>query len=359
MHSVQERMTMNKIIEQDVKEILASEIIDWSRFRNTNVLITGANGMLPSYLVFTLLELSNRGYNVNVYALVRNRQKAETIFKDMLSNPCLHFIVQDVTAPINVGTRVHYIIHAASQASPKYYGVDPVGTITANVQGTINTLELARKNDSVSYLYFSSGEVYGVFDSPRPNVENEYGVIDPVSVRSCYGQSKRQGENLCVCYNYQHHTHAKIVRPFHTFGPGMTLDDGRVFADFTKNILEKQDIVLRSKGDAVRAFCYITDAAIAYFKVLLDGLDSEAYNVGSQANALSIRELAETLVNLYPELNLKVRIEILEDDLRTVKMKSPQSVSVPDITKLQSLGFTPTISFAEGFRRTIESFTLI
>lgn len=349
---------MNRIIENDVKEILANELVDWERFRNANVLVTGANGMLPSYLVFTLLELSRRGFHVHVYALVRNRQKAERIFQDCLENPYLHIVVQDVTNPIELDAPMQYIIHAASQASPKYYGVDPVGTITANVEGTVNTLELARKDKSLGYLFFSSGAVYGVFDTPRYNVENEYGLVDPLRVRSCYEQSKRQGENLCACYNYQYQTHAKIVRPFHTYGPGMTLDDGRVFADFTKNILDHHDIVLRSKGDAVRAFCYITDATVAFFKVLLDGEDGEAYNVGSQANSLSIKQLAETLVNLYPELGLKVRIEMLEDDLRTVKMKSPLSVSVPDITKLKSLGFTPTISVAEGFRRTIESFKL-
>ena len=349
-------MTMNRIIENDVKEILANELVDWERFRNANVLITGANGMLPSYLVFTLLELSRRGFQVHVFALVRNRQKAERIFQDCLENPYLHIVVQDVTKPIELDAPMQYIIHAASQASPKYYGVDPVGTITANVEGTVNTLELARKDKSLGYLFFSSGAVYGIFDTPRYNVENEYGLVDPLRVRSCYEQSKRQGENLCACYNYQYQTHAKIVRPFHTYGPGMTLDDGRVFADFTKNILDHHDIVLRSKGDAVRAFCYISDATVAFFKVLLDGEDGEAYNVGSQANSLSIKQLAETLVNLYPELGLKVRIEMLEDDLRTVKMKSPLSVSVPDITKLKSLGFTPAISVAEGFRRTIESF---
>lgn len=348
---------MNKVIEKDLEEICACKAIDWEKFRDATVLITGANGMLPSYLVFTLLYLNKtRDLHVKVVALVRNAEKAKYKFKDFLSDPALAILVHDVTIPIAIEGPVNYIIHAASQASPKYYGVDPVGTINANVEGTTNILQLAREKNSKSVLYFSSGEVYGKMTGGKPNREDDYGLIDPLSVRSCYGQSKRMGETLCVCWNYQYHTHAKIVRPFHCYGPGMLMNDGRVFADFTNNILHNEDIVLRSDGSAVRAFCYITDATIEFFKVLLDGEDGQAYNVGNSDNAISIRDLAQTLVNLFPEKKLKVVMQIDENDMRTSKMKSPLSVSVPDVSKLVALGYKPTVSIAEGFKRTIESF---
>lgn len=348
--------SMNKIIQEDLATICSYKAVDWDRFNNKTVLVTGANGMLPSYLVYTLLYLTEiKGYKIKVIALVRNIDKATAKFKHYLNSGFLTLLVQDVASPIDIEGNLDYIIHAASQASPKYYGIDPVGTINANVQGTINVLALAREKHSKSVLYVSSGEVYGKKDDGIPNTENEYGLIDPLSVRSCYGQSKRMGETLCVCWNYQFNTHAKIVRPFHCFGPGMLLNDGRVFADFIGNILRNEDIVIHSDGSAVRAFCYITDATIQFFKVLLDGHDSEAYNVGNSNNAISIKELAETLTTLYPEKKLKVVVDIDENDLRTSKMKSPLSVSIPDTHKIEVLGIHPKVSIKDGFNRTIES----
>ena len=346
---------MNKIIQSDIQEILNNEIIDWSRFKNSNVLITGANGMLPSYLVFTFLGLNEKGMNVNVYALVRNRQKAENIFKDALNDEHLHLIVQDVSNPISIDAHLDYVIHAASQASPKYYGVDPVGTINANVLGTINTLELAKNNRVQGYLYFSSSEVYGIVPPEKfPFKECDYGYLDILNVRACYAESKRMGENLCVSYHQQYDVHSKIVRIFHTYGPSMTMTDGRVFGDFCKNIVNGENIVMNSEGSAVRLFCYVTDAIVAYLKVLLDGGDAQAYNIANLKGESSIYELAQTLVTLYPDKKLKV-VRNLSSQTEASKMKSSLLKAIPDCSKIKSLGWNPTISIKEGFRRTIES----
>lgn len=346
---------MNKIIQSDIQEILNSEIIDWSRFKDSNVLITGANGMLPSYLVFTFLGLNEKGINVNVYALVRNRQKAENIFKDALNDEHLHLIVQDVSNRISIGTHLDYIIHAASQASPKYYGVDPVGTINANVLGTINTLELAKSNRVKGYLYFSSGDVNGIVSPDKfPFKESDYGYIDVLNVRSCYAESKRMGENLCVAYHQQYEVPTKIVRIFHTFGPGMTMNDGRVFGDFCKNIVNNEDIVMNSDGSAVRLFCYVADAIVAYIKVLLDGEEARAYNVANLKGESSIYELAKMLVGLYPEKHLKV-VRNLQSQTEASKMKSPLVRAIPDCSRIESLGWQPKITLEDGFKRTIES----
>lgn len=350
---------INKIIDDDLNVICSNNVIDWKKFDNCTVLITGANGMLPSYMVFTLLYLNIKfNLNIKVIALVRNIEKAKIKFKPFIDNLHLNIYVHDVNLPISINEHIDYIVHAASQASPKYYGVDPVGTINANIQGTINVLELAKKNDCKSVLYFSSGEVYGILSEGKKNIETEYGLIDPLSVRSCYGQSKRMGENLCICWNYQYNTHAKIVRPFHSFGPGLLLDDGRVFADFISNIIRNENIILKSDGTAIRAFCYITDATLQFFKVLLDGKDGEAYNVGNDNNSVSIKELAQTLVKLYPEKKICVIQNIDENDLRTSKMKSPLSISIPNIDKIRELGVFPSVSISQGFKRTIDSIKL-
>lgn len=349
---------MNRIIEEDLNAIIADENINWLRFKDSTVFITGANGMLPAYMVFTLLHLNKvQHLNVNVIALVRSKEKAYSKFVDYLEDPHLKFVIQDVASPIELDANVDFIIHAASQASPKYYGVDPVGTISANIFGTYNTLKLASQKKVKSYLFFSTGDIYGIVPPELfPFREKDYGYIDLLSVRSCYGESKRLGENLCVAWNYQFNVPAKIVRIFHTYGPGVDLDDQRVFADFCKNIIQGKDIVLRSDGKATRLFCYISDAIRAYFKVLLDGTNAEAYNIANPYGEISIYDLAQLLTTLYPEKGLRVRQEIIQNDLVTVKMKSPLQRAIPDCSKIIETGWKPSVDLKEGFRRTIDSF---
>ena len=145
---------MNLIIKEDVSKIIAN-FNYWNSFKNKTVLISGANGFLPAYLTETFLALDH-SYNTKVIALVRNKQKAEKRFSHLLKNPNLIIIEHDVCNEFNYTEKIDFIIHAASQASPKYYKTDPVGTLNANVLGTINLIKLAQKNNVESFLYFSS-----------------------------------------------------------------------------------------------------------------------------------------------------------------------------------------------------------
>lgn len=349
---------MNTIIQQDLELITESKLIDWECFKNKIVLISGANGMLPSYMVETLLFLNEkRNYNVKVIALVRNIEKAKKVFSDFEGSKMLEFLVQDVTSPIHYEGDIHYIIHAASQAAPSYYGVDPVGTFTANTIGTINMLELAKEKEVQGFLYFSTGSIYGNIEGEKVLLdESMAGNVNVSEVRNCYAESKRAGENACVCYNYQYKVPAKIVRIFHTFGPKVNLNDGRVFSDFCKNIVNDENIVLKSDGTAKRSFLYVADAVIAYFKILLDGEDAKAYNVGGDVeHEISIRDLSELLVGLYPEKNLRVIYDVDENDLTYAKMRTPQKQVLPKLDKIKSLGWNPTTSVKECFRRTIDA----
>jgi UDP-glucuronate decarboxylase len=349
-------MTTNLIIKEDLRTIYNSNI-DWTQFFNTTTLITGANGFLPAYIVESLLYLNiiNPKNNVKVICLVRSIDNARVRFADYEGNSNIEFIVQDVSESLNITKKVDYIIHAASQASPKFYGIDPVGTLKANVLGTINLLNFAKDNQIKSFLYFSSGEVYGELDSEQiPIKENTFGYINPTNVRSCYAESKRMGENICVSYYHQYDVAAKIVRPFHTYGPQMKLNDGRVYADFVSDILNEKNICMKSDGSATRAFCYLTDATVGFFKILLDGKNGEAYNVGNPNEEHSILELAEKLVTLYPEKGLKVIKELKKGDNNY--LKSPLKRNSPSIDKINDLGWNPLISVEVGFRRTIESY---
>ena len=342
------------MLNDDYKQIGDSSV-NWLSFANKTILITGANGFLPAYMVETLLLLNKdtlKNKSCKVLALVRNKRHTLERFSDYLDDSNLEIIVQDVSTEIQIHQKIDYIIHAASPASPKYYNTDPVGVIMPNVLGTKNTLDLAMKNRVEGYLYFSSGEVYGQLPDGQILDENQYGLLDPTSIRACYGESKRMGENLCVSYGHQYDIPIKIVRPFHTYGPGMKLDDGRVFADFVKNIVNNENIEMKSDGSASRAFCYLSDATIAFFKILLEGEKNNAYNLANSNEIITIKDLAKKLVNIFPDRKLKA----IFTEQNTDYLQSPVKGNEINTTKLESLGWKAITSIEDGFKKTIRSY---
>ena len=346
---------MHPIVREDL-EYIVSAPLDWEQFRGKTVLVTGANGFLPAYMVETLLFLNTtRNFDCHVLGLVRNMARAEARFADYTGRSDLSLIVADVSGEFQIHTACTFIIHAASQASPKYFGCDPVGTMTANLFGTHRLLELARSWSSEGILYFSSGEVYGqVAPDKIPTCETDYGYLDVLDPRSCYAESKRAAETLLVSHARQFSTPGVIVRPFHTYGPGMALDDGRVYADFTSDVINRRNIVLHGDGKAVRAFCYLADAVRGFFTALLKGERGQAYNIGNPAGALSIAELAELLTSFFPDLGLTVnRLNRTTDSY----LPSPVSISSPNIDLISALGWQPHFSPKEGFLRTIRYFS--
>jgi UDP-glucuronate decarboxylase len=342
------------IVEEDLGNILKADL-PWQQFDGKTVLVTGANGFLPAYLIETLLYRNEQreAVKTRVLGLVRNEDKARRRFAHYAGRTDIEFIIQDVAAPLELTRPVDIIIHAASQASPKYYGADPVGTLSANVFGTNHLLCLAQMLKVERFLFFSSGEVYGqVNDAQIPTSEDDYGLVDPTQVRSCYAESKRMGENMCVSWHHQYGIPTVIVRPFHTYGPGMALDDGRVYADFVADILAGRDIIMKSDGSARRAFCYLADATAGFFTVLLKGQSGQAYNIGNAQGEAGILELAQRLMALFPEKGLKVISQAVAPDY----LQSRISRNCPDITKVKHLGWEPATTIEQGFLRTIRSF---
>jgi UDP-glucuronate decarboxylase len=144
------------------------------------------------------------------------------------------------------------------------------------------------------------------------------------------------------------------VRPFHTYGPGMALDDGRVFADFVADVVAKRDIILKSDGLAIRPFCYIADATLGFLTVLLKGGEAQAYNVGNPEAEISIRDLATVVAGLFPKRGIRTQFNMSESS--NSYLKSPVSRACPSIEKIKTLGWVPFVSIENGFRRTIQSF---
>ena len=343
------------IVTEDL-EAITSAALPWDDLAGRTVLVTGAAGFLPAYMVETLLFLNEKhpDQKTRVLGLVRHEGRARARFAAYEGRPDLKLVVGDVSGPVDFGEPVHYIIHAASQASPKYYKSDPVGTLSANIAGTQRLLEMAREQGTKSFLFFSSGEVYGrISDAQVPTREDDYGPVDPMDVRSCYGESKRMGETMCVAWHAQYGVPARVARPFHTYGPGMSLDDGRVFADFVADIVAGRDIVMKSDGRATRAFCYLADAAAGFFTVLLKGTSGEAYNVGNDKAESSILDLALRLVALFPEKDLRVVQQPVPTD---GYLQSKISRGCPEISRARALGWEPTTTIEDGFKRTVLSF---
>lgn len=347
----------NFIIKDDLKNII-SHNLPWQRLKNKNILITGGSGFIGSYIIKSLLN-ANIYYSLNlkIIILYRNLSRLKIRFNNITKIKNIILIRHDLKnfLPKNL-MNSNFIIHCASYASPKYYALMPVNTMTPNTVGTFNLLNYAVKSRAEKFLFFSTGEVYGCIPNFNKEIkEHHWGYLDPTNLRSCYAESKRVGETMCIAYSEQFNLNTSIVRPFHTYGPGFALDDGRVFADFVADVIKKRDIVIKGDGKAKRCFCYISDATLGFLTVLFDGINHEAYNVGDPTSEISIKNLAKLISNLFPELKIKIRFEKSEYK----KNISSSLVRVlPSIKKIKRIGWKPTTDLKKGFIKTINSFIL-
>lgn len=339
---------MNRIIEEDVENIIENLSIE--NCKGKTFLITGATGAIARYFVYTLLELNKKYADVQckVIALCRNREKAEELFKEYKDSKLILFF-QSVEEKILYKGKIDYIIHAAGNSATRLFYSNPVETSCANLTGTINLLELARERKVESFLFFSSGAIYGDEEQICTDMqEEEYYAINSLDIGNCYALSKKMAENLCVSFCSEFGVPAKIVRIAHTYGPGIDLEDGHVYSDFVKAILNNENIVIHGSGTEKRAFCYITDAVKAFFLILFFGKSGEAYNMANNTQFMSIKNLAEYL---FQGMNIKKDVLIIGEkgDENISKQVSICS------DKLEKLGWKPCIDVMEGFKRTVES----
>lgn len=342
------------IIEEDLEEVFHRDI-PWEKLENKTVLITGAYGMLASYVVYMLIYLNEiKGMNVRIIALVRSEEKLKKRFGDVKRYKYLKVYTDSIEQELHIEEDIDYIIHAASLASPQYYSECPIEVLKPNILGSYYLLELAERKKVSGYLLFSTGDIYGVVKETSKIKESDYGVMDTLDIHNCYSESKRMAETMCKSWFHQKNVPTKIVRIWHTYAPTMNIEsDPRVFASFVKDIIEKRDIVMKSDGSSKRSFCYIADALAAYFLVLLCGKSGEAYNICNTQEFYSIRELADALTGLYPELGLKVRMEKREKTDSYVENSVANAIP-PDNSKLEQLGWKAQYDLKTGFKRVIE-----
>ena len=344
----------NPIIHDDMLEI-NDNLPEREMLYKKRIYISGASGMIASYLIAYFIWLNEKfGANIQIYAGIRNKEKAISRFDEYLGKDYFHLLQSDVLESLPEELCVDYIIHAASLASPQYYGKQPVETMLPNTVGTVKLLEFAKKHSIKGFLFFSSGAVYGSIKGNTPIAEHHVGVMDFLTTGNMYGESKRCGEALCRAYAIEYALPVKIARIIYTYSPTADIEnDARVFSEFAGNIVKNQDIVLKSTGQAKRPFCYITDTITGLLKVLLIGNSGEVYNIANPDEFVSIYELAKILEKLFSYRNLKViRREREDSGYSSSLVESNPTVNVD---KLRQLGWNSNVSIEEGFQRMINA----
>ncbi len=297
----------NKYFYNELEE-LATLDIPFEEMSNKNILVTGANGLIASYLIdFLVYVVETKKINLNIYALCRNEEKASKRFISHKNKEYFNLIIQDVCDDYNFKIKFDYIIHAASNAHPKAFLENPIGVIEANVIGTKKLLDYSVKNGNERFLYISSSEVYGENQLVEKYKEDDYGKIETMNFRSCYPESKRMAETLGCCYEKQYGINFISVRPGYIYGANYIEESTRANEEFIKLAIAGKDIILKSKGEQIRSYCYVADCVSAILLILLKGESGRAYNIANEEQEISIKKFVESLTEIA---NVKVILNI-------------------------------------------------
>ena len=332
--------------QKDILHIFKADL-PWDKLSGCNILVTGATGLIGGCLVESLMMNPNRDYHV--YAYGRNEERARKRFAEFVDDEAFHFIRYDVMEPLDSEVRFDYIIHAASNASPNFFAQKPVEVIKSNIDGVANLMEYGLTHGMKRFLYVSSGEVYGEGDG-RVFTEDYSGYVDCTKPRSCYPTSKRAAETLCVSYAAEYGADVVIARPCHVYGPHFTEQDNRVYAQFIRNVLRGEDIVMKSTGEQFRSWCYVVDCASALLHILLKGENREAYNIADEKSNISIRELAETIAKIGGK---NVVVDVPDADEQKGFNVVTKSIFATD--KLELLGWRAQSNMLDGLNHTIDA----
>lgn len=342
---------MNSMIEWDVERLHGYEKIPFQDFLGKTILITGATGLIGQNLVYTLAAYSQKmKQDIHILVLVRSEERAKQLFVDF---DCVQFLVGDIVDKISYEGTVDYIIHGASKTSSKAFIGEPVETITTAVQGTLNVLEFAKQKQVKGLVYLSSMEVYGAPKTDEKIEEDHFTDLDTMKVRSSYPESKRMCEAICCAYADEYNVPVKVARLTQTFGPGVQYEDGRVFAEFIRCVMEKRDIVLHTKGDTKRSYLYTADAVSALLIILIRGNVGEAYNVANEQSYCSIYEMACLVAKECGKDKIQVRIE--SDDISKFGYAPTLHMNL-STRKLKGLGWDAQTSLNQMFFNLLESF---
>lgn len=333
-------MLNNKTYQDDL-EIILKQNCNWNTLENKTILISGASGLIGSILVdmFCLIE---EKYHLGLKLVLLAR-------KQILNNKnYVKSFSHDITQPFEYNDKIDYIISAAANTHPVAYSKFPIETAATNVFGTYNLLKLASKNVGCRFLLLSSVEVYGQSLNETSFSELDCGYINCNTPRACYYESKRLSEALCQSFYSEKNVDFVTARLCRCYGPTLRKDDSKALSQFIYNGLNKQNIILKSKGDQYYSYLYAADAASAIIFLLINGNAGEAYNVSDKESDITLKNLAELIAS---ECNTKVIFELPNEIERNGFSNS--QFGILNSEKINSLGWKAEFNIKEGVRRTL------
>lgn len=353
-----------QVVQRDLDYMTGALEVELPRLAGKRLLVTGGAGFLGYYLVQLAVHWNRRsGERPIDVVVIDSYVRGMPAWLDALRDePALTLIRHDMTQPLPAGVgQFDYIVHAASIASPTYYRQRPIETMDANVNGLRALLEHAHRQTArgsgrpiEGFLFFSSSEIYGD-PTPEniPTPETYRGNVSCTGPRACYDEAKRYGETLCVNFAAHRGIPVTVARPFNNYGPGLKITDARVLPDFARDILAGRDLVMYSDGSPRRTLCYVADAVIGYYKVLIRGRPGEAYNIGVEGPEISIGELADLVVAEARDL-FGYRGRVDRRPAPDGYLADSPSRRCPVIAKARTeLGYDPSVPLREGVRRSL------
>ncbi len=332
--------TVNKVLNDDIQAVIGNKAL-FEEMRDSTVLITGATGLIGSMLV-RIFHAANEAYelNIKVAAQIRNQKKAYSLFGSILDQG-------DIELTDRLDVTCDYVIHTLSPTTSRYFIEHPVETIEASVNSTNEILKNGVKNQA-NIVYLSSMEQYGrPYEDGSVMTEDQVGIIDHLSIRSCYSESKRLCECLCASYASEYGLNVKIARLAQTFGAGVPLTDNRMPMQFTRSANEKKDIVLHTYGRSLSNFVYLSDAITGILTILMKGKAGEAYNICNDKETRSVYEIAELVAKAVAEDSIKVKVEIPDHDMGY----APEVHMYLNSDKLKQLGWHPEVDMKNAYQK--------
>ena len=351
-------MINNVLYNEDVVKLASDNSLSFEKLKNKKILITGATGLICSFLIDALMYRNEHFKdNIKIFIVSRNEEKVLNKFKEYKperfgtnKDSNLIYIIQNVCDPLNCDVDFDYIIHAASNTHPMQYSTDPVGTITANIIGFYNLLNYSINHNIGRILLLSSVEIYGENKGDIDKFDENYlGYINCNTVRAGYPEAKRICESLCQAYISQYNLDIVIGRLSRVYGPTMQKDDSKALSQFIKKAINEEDIVLKSEGNQLYSYLYVLDAVSAMLKIIIDGKVGEAYNIADDASNITLKDLAHILAKINDK---QVIFEVPSDVEK--RGYSTATKAILDSTKLKNIGWHAIYDIEKGINRTVK-----
>ena len=345
-------MNINEVelYNEEIKKY-ASKNIDWEKLKDKTFLITGATGLIGKFLIDVIMYKNDTdNLNCNVIALGRNESKAKERFANCFNSNLFKFYETDINETITIEEeKLDYILHAASSTHPLQYSNYPISTITANVIGTKNILDLAVKTNASRVLFASSVEIYGENRGDVDAFDESYlGYINCNTLRAGYPESKRTGEALCQAYIKEKGLDIVIPRLSRIFGPTILSTDSKALSQFINKAVNDEDIVLKSEGNQYFSYTYVGDAVTALLYTLFYGVNGEAYNVSDDTYDITLKDLASTIAK---QVGKKVIFDLPSEEERKGYSTATKAIMVSD--KIKKLGWSVEESLDKTLNITI------